>query len=250
MNKRSTNVTWEDRRLSKEDYRRRNGHESMVLWFTGLSGSGKSTLAHQVEERLFEKGCYTYILDGDNVRHGLNGDLGFTETDRRENIRRIGEVAKLFVDAGVVVLAAFISPYREDRDRVRALFAPGEFIEIHVNCELGICEGRDPKGLYRKARSGALPDFTGIDSPYEEPQSPELTVDTGELGVEESVSRILAYLGTREQGPGTGKDPKPCADISVPQSPVPSPQLGPQSPVPGPQTSPKSPVPSPCVERL
>lgn len=194
MKKRSTNVTWEDRRLTKKDYQRRNGHDSVVLWFTGLSGSGKSTLAHQVEEKLFEKGWYTYILDGDNVRHGLNGDLGFSETDRRENIRRIGEVAKLFVDAGVVVLAAFISPYREDRDRVRALFAPAEFIEVHVRCDLDICESRDPKGLYRKARAGTLPDFTGIDSPYEEPIQPELTINTGELDVAGSVNVILEYL--------------------------------------------------------
>ena len=194
MKKSSTNVTWQERRLCKEDYRLRNGHRSLVLWFTGLSGSGKSTLAHLVEERLFAKGRYTYLLDGDNVRHGINGDLGFTEADRRENIRRIGEVAKLFVDAGVIVLAAFISPYREDRDQVRALFAPGEFIEIHVSCRLDVCEARDPKGLYRKARAGGLPDFTGIDSPYEEPLSPELTVETGDLDVEASVDRILAYL--------------------------------------------------------
>jgi adenylylsulfate kinase len=198
MKKRSANITWEDRRLTKDDYRQRNGHDSVVLWFTGLSGSGKSTLAHQVEEKLFEKGWYTCILDGDNVRHGLNGDLGFSETDRRENIRRIGEVAKLFVDAGVAVLAAFISPYREDRDRVRALFAPDEFIEIHVRCDLDICEQRDPKGLYRKARAGGLPDFTGIDSPYEEPQRPELTIDTDKLDVADSVNRILEYLERHE----------------------------------------------------
>jgi adenylylsulfate kinase len=194
VKKQSTNVTWEERRLTKDDYRQRNGHNSVVLWFTGLSGSGKSTLAQQVEERLFLKGWYTYILDGDNVRHGLNGDLGFTETDRRENIRRIGEVSKLFVDAGVVVLAAFISPYQEDRNRVRALFEPEEFIEIHVRCDLEICEKRDPKGLYKKARAGKLPDFTGIDSPYEEPQAPELTIDTGKLEVDASVDSILNYL--------------------------------------------------------
>ena len=205
MKKSSTNVTWQERRLCKEDYRLRNGHRSLVLWFTGLSGSGKSTLAHLVEERLFAKGRYTYLLDGDNVRHGINGDLGFTEADRRENIRRIGEVAKLFVDAGVIVLAAFISPYREDRDRVRALFAPGEFIEIHVDCQLDICEQRDPKGLYRKARAGELPDFTGIDSPYEEPLSPELTVETGELDVEGSVDRVLEYLDRHAL---TWKDPE------------------------------------------
>ena len=195
MKKRSSNVTWYERRLTKDDYRKRNGHDPAVLWFTGLSGSGKSTLAHAVEERLFEKGWYTYILDGDNVRHGLNGDLGFSESDRRENIRRIGEVSKLFTDAGVVVLAAFISPYREDRDRVRALFEPREFIEIYVKCDLGTCEERDPKGLYRKARAGELPDFTGIDSPYEEPPTPEMIVDTSKMDVAESVQGILGFLG-------------------------------------------------------
>jgi adenylylsulfate kinase len=198
VNKRSSNVTWYDRRLTKEDHRQRNGHHSMVLWFTGLSGSGKSTLATRVEETLFERGCYTYILDGDNVRHGLNGDLGFSEQDRRENIRRIGEVAKLFVDAGVVILAAFISPYREDRDRVRALFESSEFVEIHVKCDLATCEERDPKGLYRKARAGQLPDFTGIDSPYQVPESPELVIDTGKLSVAESVATIIRYLAERK----------------------------------------------------
>ena len=198
MKKRSSNVTWYERRLTKDDYRKRNGHNSAVLWFTGLSGSGKSTLAHLVEERLFEKGWYTYILDGDNVRHGINGDLGFSETDRRENIRRIGEVSKLFTEAGVLVLAAFISPYRQDRDRVRALFEPREFIEIYLKCDLSTCEERDPKGLYRKARAGELPDFTGIDSPYEEPRNPELIVDTGKMGIEESVESILNYLGLRD----------------------------------------------------
>ena len=211
MQKRSTNITWYERRLTKSDYRQRNGHSSMVLWFTGLSGSGKSTLAHCVEEVLFNKGWYTYILDGDNVRHGLNGDLGFSENDRRENIRRIGEVAKLFVDGGVVVLAAFISPYREDRDRVRALFEEGEFVEIYVECDLKTCERRDPKGLYRKARAGELPDFTGIDSPYEEPLNPELVISTGWLDITDSVNRVVEYLerheavknrGTGEQGQG------------------------------------------------
>lgn len=197
MKKRSSNVVWHDRKLTKEDYRKRNGHSSMVLWFTGLSGSGKSTLAHRLEERLFSKGWYTYLLDGDNMRHGLNGDLGFSGPDRRENIRRIGEVSRLFTDAGVVVLAAFISPFQEDRDRVRALFEPGEFVEIYVKCPLPTCELRDPKGLYRKARAGELPEFTGIDSPYEEPASPELVVDTANLGVTECVERILQYLGQK-----------------------------------------------------
>jgi adenylylsulfate kinase len=179
----------------------------MVLWFTGLSGSGKSTLAHRVEEVLFNKGWYTYILDGDNVRHGLNGDLGFSENDRRENIRRIGEVAKLFVDGGVVVLAAFISPYREDRDRVRALFEEGEFVEIYVECDLKTCERRDPKGLYRKARAGELPDFTGIDSPYEEPLNPELVIGTGWLDITDSVNRVVDFLEGHEaaKNRGTGE---------------------------------------------
>jgi adenylylsulfate kinase len=192
------NLVWHHRALTKADYRARNGHRSMVLWFTGLSGSGKSTISHAVEEVLFRRGWYTYILDGDNMRHGLNSDLGFSAADRRENIRRIGEVARLFVDAGVVVLAAFISPYAEDRDRVRALFEPGEFVEIHVKCDLAICESRDPKGLYGKARAGVLPEFTGIDSPYEVPQAPELVVDTGLLDIDASVAAVLDYLEGRD----------------------------------------------------
>ncbi|WP_243370878.1 adenylyl-sulfate kinase [Geotalea sp. SG265] len=191
------NIVWHDRALGKSDYFHRNGHPSLVLWFTGLSGSGKSTLAHAVEEALFEKGCYTYILDGDNMRHGLNSDLGFSEADRRENIRRIGEVARLFVDAGIIVLAAFISPYREDRDRVRALFELGEFAEIFVECDLATCESRDPKGLYRKARSGELKQFTGIDSPYEMPDAPELVINTACSGVDECVQTVLAFVEKR-----------------------------------------------------
>lgn len=194
MEIRSSNVTWHERRLTREDYQRRNGHGSLVLWFTGLSGSGKSTLAHLVEEQLFEQGWYTYLLDGDNLRHGLNGDLGFTQGDRRENIRRIGEVSRLFVDAGVVVLTALISPYREDRDRVRALFGPAEFVEVFLDCPLEICEERDPKGLYRRARAGELPEFTGIDSPYEAPVAPEICLNTGIHDIEECVRRITAYL--------------------------------------------------------
>ena len=192
------NIVPHSRTLTKADYSCRNGHRPLVVWFTGLSGSGKSTLAHAAEEALFVKGCYTYILDGDNMRHGLNSDLGFSEEDRRENIRRIGEVAKLFVDAGIIVLAAFISPYREDRDRVRALFEPAEFIEVYVKCDLGTCESRDPKGLYRKARAGLLPQFTGIDSPYEEPQSPEMAIDTSRLTVEESVAAVVAFIERRQ----------------------------------------------------
>jgi len=192
-------LTRYERRLTKEDYRKRNGHGSAVLWFTGLSGSGKSTLAHLVEERLFDLGWYTYVLDADNLRTGLNVDLGFSEPERRENIRRVGEVARLFTDAGVVVLAAFISPFREDRSRVRALFQPDEFIEIYVKCSLAACEERDPKGLYRKARAGEIPDFTGIDSPYEEPHDPDLVIDTGLLDIQDSVSQILSYLAQQRK---------------------------------------------------
>jgi len=188
------NIVWHSSAIKKEDYHRRNGHGSMVLWFTGLSGSGKSTLAHAVHEALFRRGWHTSVLDGDNIRHGLNNDLGFTEEDRRENIRRIGEVAKLFVDAGVIVLAAFISPYREDRDRVRALLQEGEFVEIYVNCDLSVCEQRDPKGLYKKARAGQIPNFTGISSPYEAPLNPEIEVRTDRQRVEESVAGIVDYV--------------------------------------------------------
>lgn len=196
---RCSNLTPFQRRLTREDYLRRNGHGSALLWFTGLSGSGKSTLAHLVEERLFQQGIYTYILDADNLRSGLNGDLGFSAAERRENIRRVGEVARLFADAGMVVLAALISPFREDRDRVRSLFQPGEFYEIYVKCPLSVCEMRDPKGLYRKARAHELPDFTGIDSPYEPPLNPELVIDTSELGIAEAVNRILqVYRRERE----------------------------------------------------
>jgi len=193
MESRSSNVVWHERQLGRDDYARRNGHRSLLFWFTGLSGSGKSTLAHAFEEALFAQGAYTYILDGDNVRHGLNGDLGFSAEDRTENIRRIGEVAKLFVDAGVVTLTAFISPFRADRDRVRELLAPGDFVEVYVRCDLDTCEERDPKGLYRKARAGEIRDFTGITSPYEEPEHPEVVVDTGRLSLEESVAQLLDY---------------------------------------------------------
>ena len=188
---RPDHLTRYERRLTKADYHKRNGHGSAVLWFTGLSGSGKSTLAHLVEESLFGMGLYTYVLDADSLRAGLNGDLGFSEAERRENVRRVGEVARLFTDAGIVVLAALISPFRDDRDRVRALFAPGEFIEIFVKCPLEVCEARDPKGLYRKARGGEIPHFTGIDSPYEEPRNPELVIDTSEMGIEDAVGSIL-----------------------------------------------------------
>ena len=198
MNNKPVNIVWQPTKVSKEDRRRLNGHGSCVLWFTGLSGSGKSTLATEVEKELFQRGVRTYVLDGDNIRHGLNRDLGFGKDDRKENIRRIGEVAKLFVDAGIVTLTAFISPYREDRDMVRALFEPGEFIEIYVKCSLEECERRDPKGLYQKARRGEIRDFTGISAPYEEPVRPELVVETDRETVENSVQKILSHLCAKD----------------------------------------------------
>lgn len=180
--------------IKKEDRQRQKGHKSAILWFTGLSGSGKSTLAHAVEEKLFEMGVHTYVLDGDNIRTGLNRDLGFSAKDREENIRRIGEVAKLFVDAGIITLTAFISPYRKDRDFVRNIVDKGEFIEIYVKCPLEICEQRDVKGLYKKARAGIIKKFTGIDDPYEEPENPEIVVETDKESIEESVNKILKFL--------------------------------------------------------
>ena len=189
----ATNITWHHGDVTQEDRERANGHKSAVLWFTGLSGSGKSTLARAVEKVLFERGCRTYVLDGDNVRHGLNKNLGFSPEDREENIRRIGEVAKLFADAGVIAMTAFISPYRADRDKARALSA-GRFIEIYVKCDLDVCETRDTKGLYKKARAGEIKEFTGISAPYEAPQNPELVVDTSHQPLEDSVKTVLAHL--------------------------------------------------------
>ncbi|MDZ4861441.1 MAG: adenylyl-sulfate kinase, partial [Candidatus Hydrogenedentes bacterium] len=167
-------------------------------WFTGLSGSGKSTLAHSVEGALYSGGCRTYVLDGDNVRHGLNMDLGFSPADREENIRRIGEVANLFTQGGVITMTAFISPYRADRDKARQIAGEGNFIEIYVKCALDVCEERDPKGLYKKAREGKIPEFTGISAPYEEPDNAELVVDTGVETLEESTEKVLGAL--RERG--------------------------------------------------
>jgi adenylylsulfate kinase len=190
----STNITWHQADITKEDRERQNGHKAVVLWFTGLSGSGKSTLAHAVENALFERGCRTFVLDGDNVRHGLNKNLGFSPEDREENIRRIGEVANLFTQAGVIALTAFISPYRADRDKARAIAGEGGFVEVFVKCDLGVCEERDPKGLYKKARAGEIKEFTGISAPYEEPDSPEVVVDTGAESLEESAKKVLAYL--------------------------------------------------------
>ncbi len=180
--------------IKKEDRQRQKGHKSAIIWFTGLSGSGKSTVAHKLEEKLFERGIHTYVLDGDNIRTGLNKDLGFSAEDREENIRRIGEVAKLFVDAGIIVLSAFISPYIKDRETVRNLVEKGEFIEVYVKCPLEVCEQRDVKGLYKKAREGIIKNFTGIDDPYEEPVNPEIIVETDKESLEESVNKIIKYL--------------------------------------------------------
>ncbi|WP_226578636.1 adenylyl-sulfate kinase [Halobacillus litoralis] len=190
----STNITWHNTTVEKGDYRKKNGHHSGVLWFTGLSGSGKSSIANQLNKLLYEKGVQTYLLDGDNVRHGLNHDLGFNEADRKENIRRIGEVAKLFADSGTIVLTAFISPYQEDRDGVRALLGENEFLEIHVDCPLSACEKRDPKGLYKKARAGEIKGFTGIDAPYESPDKPEAVVKSDQFNVQECAEQILTLL--------------------------------------------------------
>jgi len=188
------NIVWHATTITKQDRHRMNGHKSAILWYTGLSGAGKSTLANKVEEKLFERGIHTYVLDGDNIRHGLNKGLGFSTEDRKENIRRIGEVSKLFVDAGAFVSTAFISPYREDRDMVRQLVSDGEFIEIYVNAPLDVCEERDPKGLYKKARAGEIKNFTGIDDPYEAPENAELTIYTGEKTLEECAAEVIGYL--------------------------------------------------------
>ena len=192
--KTSTNVVWSDTTITKERRNKLNKQESAVIWFTGLSGSGKSTIANVLEEYLHDLSIRTYILDGDNVRHGLNGDLGFSEEDRVENVRRIGEVSKLFIDAGVMVLTSFISPFKSDRRFVRDLVPGREFIEIYVKCPLEVCEQRDVKGLYERARKGEIKHFTGIDSPYEEPENPEVTIDTSKLSVEEAVVEITRFL--------------------------------------------------------
>ena len=194
MSKKSTNVVWHDTEITKQDREKRNGHKGVVIWMTGLSGCGKSTVATELQKQLFDRGCNVFILDGDNIRHGLNGDLGFSPEDREENIRRIGEVAKLFADAGMITITSFISPYRKDRDKNRALLKEGEFIEIFVKASLEVCEERDPKGLYKKARAGIIPEFTGISAPYEEPLNPELVIETDKLSVEESVQTIIDYL--------------------------------------------------------
>lgn len=190
-------MVWHHATVTRARREQLNGHKSAILWFTGLSGAGKSTLAHAVEERLYQLACRTFVMDGDNVRHGLCADLGFSEEGRKENIRRVGEAAKLFMEAGVIVLTAFISPFRSDRSRVRKLVPHGEFLEVYCRCPIEICESRDVKGLYKRARAGEIKDFTGISSPYEEPVTPELDVDTGVLPLEDSVARVIDMLVER-----------------------------------------------------
>ena len=194
----SNNIHKHKSLVSRDDRVRLNGHKSAVLWFTGLSGAGKSSVAHAVEKSLHDLGCQAFVFDGDNVRHGLCADLGFSAEDRAENIRRIGELSKLFTETGVIALTAFISPYRVDRDRVRKLVTPGDFIEIYCNCPVEVCEQRDVKGLYAKARSGAIKDFTGVSAPYEPPEAPELILDTATLSLAVCVELVLALL--REKG--------------------------------------------------
>lgn len=190
----SSNIVWHRATVTRARREAQNGHRGVIIWFTGLSGAGKSTLAHAVEEALHQQGCGTFVLDGDNVRHGLCGDLGFSAKDREENIRRVGEVAKLFMEAGIIVLTAFISPYRVDRERVRAMVKSGDFIEIYCNTSIDVCETRDVKGLYKKARAGQIADFTGISSPYEAPEIPELVVNTGSAELGACVQEILGRM--------------------------------------------------------
>lgn len=192
-----SNVVWHHATVTRARREAQNGHRGAIIWFTGLSGAGKSTLAHAVEEELYQRGCRTFVLDGDNVRHGLCGDLGFSAKDRVENIRRIGEMAKLFMEAGVIVLTAFISPYRADRERVRGMVEHGDFIEIYCDSPLEVCEQRDVKGMYKKARAGQIAEFTGISSPYEAPENPELTVKTGEEELDACVQQVIAEMMQR-----------------------------------------------------
>ena len=190
------NITWHIGEVDRDARTVAYGHRGAVLWFTGLSGSGKSTIAHRVERMLIDRSVFAYVLDGDNIRHGLNSDLGFSADEREENIRRIGEVSRLFADSGAVILSAFISPYRRDRDRVRDLLGESEFIEVFVDTPLDVCEARDPKGLYKKARAGEISNFTGLDAPYEAPKSPEVHLVTAGLSVDDAAAQVVDYLAT------------------------------------------------------
>jgi adenylylsulfate kinase len=192
-----SNIKWHDHEIQRSQRAEQKQQKPCMIWFTGLSGAGKSTVANALDDMLFQHQKHTYLLDGDNVRHGLNKDLGFSDTDRIENIRRIGEVGRLFVDSGLIVLSAFISPFRSDRQMVRSLFPVGEFIEVFVDTDLAVCEERDPKGLYKKARKGEIKHFTGIDSAYEAPSAAELTIDAGNVPADECAQRIFNYLKER-----------------------------------------------------
>jgi adenylylsulfate kinase len=193
----STNITWHEGQIGRSERESVLGQRGVTIWLTGLSGSGKSTIAVAAEKALVQSGRLAFVLDGDNIRHGLNSNLGFSPDDRTENIRRIGEVSKLFTDSGVICFASFISPYRQDRDAVRAIMEPGDFIEVYVAADVETCEARDVKGLYAKARSGEIPEFTGISAPYEAPEKPELVLDTAVQSIEESVTELVAYLDRR-----------------------------------------------------
>ncbi len=194
----TNDIIWHETLVNQQDRNRMNKHKSGVIWFTGYPASGKSTIAHHVEKELFDRGVRCYVLDGDNVRHGINSNLGFSREDRRENLRRIAELAKLFVDAGLVVLTAFVSPYREDRAFVQQTVGPENFFEVHVKCSIETCEKRDPKGQYKKAKAGTLKEYTGVSSPYEAPEDPELVLDTEELDVEGSVKKVLELLDRKK----------------------------------------------------
>lgn len=192
-----SNVVWHQASVTRERREKQNGHQSAVIWFTGLSSAGKSTLAHAVEEELHKLGCRTFVLDGDNIRHGLSSNLGFSDEDRRENIRRIAETAKLMMEAGIITMAAFISPFRDDRESARKLMPHGDFIEIYCRASLEVCEKRDVKGLYKRARAGEIKNYTAIDSPYEIPENPELIVDTGEVSLQQAVDQVMQLLTER-----------------------------------------------------
>ena len=194
MQNKQNQIYWHNASVSRKERETFNGHPSVVIWFTGISGSGKSTLAHEVEQRLFSSKKQTFVLDGDNIRHGINSNLGFTPTDRSENLRRVAEICKLFLESGTIVLAAFISPLEEDRSMVRSFFPESEFFEVYCKCSVEVCESRDPKGIYKRVRSGEIKNFTGISAPYEEPINPDLVIETDKLNIEESVERILLEL--------------------------------------------------------
>jgi len=194
MNKKEKEIHWHEPTVKVEERWISNGYKSCLLWFTGLSGSGKSTIAHALDKRLHMLKVHSYVLDGDNIRHGLNNDLGLNPEDRQENIRRIGEVSKLFIDAGLIVLAAFIAPYKDDRKRVRSLLKKGQLIEVYVKCSVDECEKRDPKGLYKKARSGEIKGFTGITAPYEEPENPEIVLETDSVSLDSCIEILMKHL--------------------------------------------------------